>query len=898
MPALFHVGQAALLLLLGLGLVVHQKRAGGALATGWQLLLALGVIAWGGATLARIAGDHGPALEVEQYVLRAPPSGALSIGTAEVADVLLFDQHAAPVHAVITWEVDGHTDPVPVLWNASADHRLEIDGEDSSSIELTARTEIILGGRTLEVMAGSPWPGVSLIDDKGQIHRLRAGLARGVLALLPVVGGQVRAGLAWLQEGPDGVGYRLLDQPPLPGSGAAAVLATRGSTSLLTFPTPGDRAGHAVVVDRPGAPAVHPGDRAVPLRSGQVVTMGYSRFRVGVERGGVVTLRSLGQPSRMPWPHETRLLDAGAGLLLSGDDSGQTLTVASLDPDRRRGFRRLDGRFVEAEGGERRVTVAQTERVELPVGRGARIVLRVGAASTPQAVFAGAVPAIDQTTWRGLLLLAALYLVLTVLASTLGVVHSRSAPLFHGAAMLFVLGVVCLYRLAEPGDSLRAGWALRQVHLGTAAASVSVAALLALGAMAWLRVRRGLRPLRGDGIFRWLDGPAGDGSRSRWLYAVAVAGLVAQLPFGETGIVLPGIGSIQPIELARTLLVVYLAYWTSRALESKQSRARGPEGLSARWAYMAHGSPILVVLALCYGLRDISPILVFVVFLAVFYALSLMRPSLRLWPPRALREHLAVDVLLVAGVLLAAGFLLLGDPDGTVARRIQVWWDPWNQTAEAYQSMTALWASASGGIWGQGWTGPNGVLPPAVRDDFILALLAARGGAVAVTLVAVTFGLMLAAGAASIRRGPSPAGAERSALLAGAMLWMLVIQAGVVLGSATGGLPVMGQPLPFVAAAGSHLLLFCVPAVATVLWCTRVPLASERPEVRPTGRAPMSPVELPDVPEPAGLPLPGRLPGRPRPHIPVVAGVPLAPRSNGPTTEIPRSGPTTEGTGS
>ncbi len=883
MPTLFHVGQAALLLLLGLGLVVRQKKAGGGLAMLWQVLLALGVIAWGGATLSTIAHDRGPSLEVERYVLRPPPAGAVTLGTADFADVPLFDHHAAPVHAVITWQAHGDADPVPVLWNASAEHRLEVDGEDSSSIDLGPRTELRLGGRTLEVMATGPWPAVNLIDDEGQIHRLRAGFARGVLALLPGVGPLVRSRLGYLQEGPDGVGYVLQRTAPLPGSGPAAVFATRGSTASLTFDSPAERASHPVVVDRPGAPPIQPGARAVPLRSGQVVTMGYSRFQVGVARGGVVTLRSVGHPSRMPWPTQTRVLDVGAGLLLAGDAAGEVLTLASLDPDRARGLLHLNGRLVEGAGGEQRASVLQGERVELPIGPGARVTLRIAGAATPRTALAGLASSTERASWRGLLLLAGLYLLLTTLASGLGVVHTRSAAVLHGAAMLFVVGVACLYRLAEPGDSLRAGWALRQVQLGTVAVGLGVLALLVLGAVAWLRTRRGLRPLRGDGIFRWLDGPEGDGSRSRWLYALAVAGLVAQLPFGEAGIALPGLGSVQPIELARGLLVVYLAYWTSRALEEKQARRRGPEGLSARWAYMAHTVPILVVLGLCYGLHDISPILVFVVFMAVLYALALMRPSVTLWPLRELKQHLAVDLLLVASVLLGAGFLLLGDPDGTVARRLQVWWDPWSQTAEAYQSMTALWASASGGIWGQGWTGANGVLPPAVRDDFILALLAARGGAVAVTLVAVTFGLMLASGSASVRRDGSPAGAERRGLLAGAMLWMLVIQAAVVLGSATGGLPVMGQPLPFVAAAGSHLLLFCLPAVATVLWCTRVPLASERAAVRPTRRIPLSPVELPDVPDPGGPPGPW---GWRPPTDAVVPGavVPGGPLSLGPTT--------------
>ena len=881
MPGVFHLGLVALLLVLGGSLLLRQERPTPR-GVAWQVALALGVILWGGTTLAAIARDHGPGLEVERYTLRPPPHGdAVTLGTHFVADVPLFDEHAAAVHAVIRWSADGDGDPRPSIWNASDAHRLEVDGVDSTDVVLTARTELTLGARTLEVMAGGPWPGLTLIDDRGAIHRLRAGPVRGLLAMLPGVGAKVSTSLAWLQ--PDGEGYALRGAPPLPGTGPVAVLATSGSEARLTFAAAADRASHPVVIDRPGEPPLRPGDRTVPLRAGQILTLGYSRFAVDVQRGGVVALRSVGTPARVEWPAEARIVDADAGFLLAGDALGAELAVASLDPERRVGLQSLGDRTRAIEGGDQRAVLGAGDRLELPVGPGATATLRVVSASSPAAALEGGASSLDQDTWRGLVVLAALYVAVSVLAALLGLLHVRSAGLLHGAAILFTTGLVCLYRLAEPGDSLRAGWALRQLHLGTAAIALAAAGLFAIAAVAWLRSRRGLRPLRGDGLFRWLDGPEADGARARWLYVIAVVVLVLQLPFGEAGIALPGLGSVQPIELARTLLVVYLAYWTSRALEAKQTRLRGPEGLSARWAYMAHAGPVVVVLGLCYGLHDISPILVFVVFLAVFYALSLMRPSLRIWPLQALREHLAVDGVLVGGVLLGAGFLLLGDPDGTVARRIQVWWDPWNQTAEAYQSMTALWAAASGGVWGLGWTGANGVLPPAVRDDFILALLAARGGAAAVTLVAATFALMLASGAASIRRDASAADVDRRGLLAGGMLWMLVIQAAVVLGSATGGLPVMGQPLPFVAAAGSHLLLFCLPALATVLWCTRVPLAAEDP-VRSSRRPPRRPVELPDVPDFVAPP--------PRPRD---RPLPLPPLSLSPTTDIPIVGPITEG---
>ena len=903
MPSFFHIGWAALLALLALGMLSRREHAGGRLGTAWQVALAAGVIVWGGHVLATIAGDHGPGLEVERIVLRpTAPGAALVLGSDSAhADVTLQDPSTAGVHAVLSWE-EGAGDPVPTLRNVSATHRLEVDGIGLHDSELRARTEITVGRRTLEVAAPGLWPGLLLVDDRGQVTRLRAPLARGVMAMLPLIGGRVTSTLAWVQ--PDGDGVRVLDHPPLPGTGPVAILRTRGRTPYLAFATPADRAEHPVLVDPPGASVARPADRAHPLRTGEVLTLGRSRWAVSVARGGEVTLSAVGARTRVPWPSdEGTVLDGVGAVLLAGHPDELTLTVASLTE--RRGFRRLAGLPTLGDGGDPRITLHPGDRVALEVAPGVTSQLRLAARAEPTVALAGFASAQDASLWTLLAVLAALYLAATVTGARLGYLHGRTGGVLHGSALLIVVGLACLYRLSDPGNPMQAGWALHQARILTLGVGAGAAFLLGLSILARLRSRRGLRPLRGDALFHWLEGPEADGRRARWLYWVAVAVLLAQQPFGEAGIALPGVGSVQPIELARTLLVVYLAFWTARALEAKRRSLRGAEGLAARWAYMAHALPILVVLVLCYALHDISPILVFSVFLAGFYALSLMRPSLRLFPLRNLREHLAVDVVAVALVLGVAGWLLLGDPGGTVARRIAVWWDPWTQTGEAYQAMTALWATASGGLWGAGWEGANGVLPPAVRDDFILALLAARGGAAAVTLVAATFAVILLSGAAGIAHGrASGALGERRALLAGGMLWMLAIQAGVVLGSATGGLPVMGQPLPLVAAAGSHLLFFCLPAIATVLACTRLPHAAPA-RVRPRSVTPwpaVAPVDLPApalgvAPAPALGVAPAPALAEPPSDLPTL---PLGPLSHTPITlggATSTHGPVTEGAG-
>ena len=833
LSTLFHLGWAGILLVLvGLALLPSWRRER---ARRPSLVLQLGlagaVVAWGALSLATVARDHGPGLEVRGYALEPPQDGSasLSLGTSEAADVLLADPWADAVHAVVRWE-EGESGLEPWIWNASASRRLEVDGRSIHEVELEPGSRLILDGDALEVLGTGSWPSVELRRSDGETVRLGAPLGRGLATLLPRVGPQLRTRLGTVTT--DAAGRTIVDPElrPLPGSGPVAALVLRGRQPVLAFAGPADRAEHPVLVAAAGQEPYRPADRWTRLRDGQSLGLGYSRFAVSVARGGRVDLAAVGNPARLDWPgEEATVLGAVPGLLAVGDEDGTTLRLASLDPAVERGFRRVDGVFVESEGGRPRIGVSAGEQVEVPLADGARIQLRVTRRAGPVAALQGLASDADLSAWRSFVLLAILYLLLVIAASRAGLLHGRSSGVLHGAALLFVVGLLCLYRLSDPGDVRRAGWVLRQAQLGVLGLGVATA----LAASSAWHARR-VAPLPGR-LFRWLDGRSGKGSRARWLYVVAVAILALQLPFGETGIAVVGLGSVQPIELARTLLVLYLAYWTVRAVEAKRDRLRGREGLAQRWSYMVHALPVVAVLVLCYGLDDISPILVFVAFLAVLYLASILRPSLRLWPPRAWRDSLVLELGLAGLVLAGVGWLVLADPSGTVATRLRTWWDPWSHSSEAYQAVTALWTTASGGLFGLGWTGENGVLPPAVKDDFILALLAARGGVLAVTLVAATFGAILLSGVTALTaRGSLAREAgerERSTMLAAAVLWMLAIQAAVVLGSATGGLPVMGQPLPFVAAAGSHLLLFCLPATALVLGATRVrvPCAARRP---------------------------------------------------------------------
>lgn len=829
LPTAFHAGLAALLVVLAaLALTRGQGRERPSALL--QLLLAAGVLTWAGWTLSVIAADHEPGLEVRGYSLQPPDEGpaVLTLGTGVEADVPLADRYADDVHLLVRW-LDVGAGVEPWVWNASATRRVELDGTELHDLELSEGTTLRWGDAEATVAPRLRWPGVDLVDGQGVSHRLGAPIGRGLVSLLPVIGPRMRTRLGFAVLDDAGA-LSFQERRPLPGTGPVAEVTLKGQTPALSFASAGDRARHPIEVQQPNTDAVRPADRAVRLRDGQLLALGYSRFAVSVRTGGRVDLRAVGHPARMDWPgDDAQVLGTEPGVLAVGHPDGQALTLASLDPEGERGFRRTGGAYVAGDGARDRVRVAAGEQVLVPVADGARVRLRVAARGGVATAFQGLGSAADQMAWRSFAALALLYLLLVIGATRAGLLHARASGVLHGAAILFALGLICLYRLSDPGDLRRAGWVLRQAQLGVLGLVVGNALCWT---SAWRTSRAEARPGR---LFRWLE----RGHRVRWLYLISLLALTLQLPFGEAGIAVPGLGSVQPIELARTLLVVYLAFWTARAVEDKRDRLRGSEGLRQRWSYMVHALPVMAVLGLCYGLDDISPILVFVAYMAVLYGVSLVRPSVRLWPPAAWRDHLAVDLIAVAVVLAGVGWLVLGDPSGTAAGRLRTWWDPWSHSAEAYQAVTALWATASGGLFGLGWTGANGVLPPAVQDDFIVALLAARGGVAAVALLAGTFGVILLSGAASLTGPAAVARAdgdrERATILAGAVLWMLALQAGVVLGSATGGLPVMGQPLPFVAAAGSHLLLFCLPAIGIVLGAARVrvPVRRRRPAPRP-----------------------------------------------------------------
>jgi cell division protein FtsW (lipid II flippase) len=839
MSAGWFIGWVGVLTVLAAMVLTPSRDGRGALLP--QLATALIVLLLGGMALNGAMAGGTPSLEAWRLHIGAGEA-PVTLGTAHRCDLTLLDPYGAPVHAVVAFNAAG-----PTIQSLSPDRKLEIDGLDIHHPELEVGSRLELGGRTWTVVdTGSLLPRVDLLGPDGQRIRLSSSPLRRLAGGLPLVGDRFEVGVATLVGSElSPIDHRGGEAPS--ATGPVAEIALRGRQPLLRFPTAADRHAHAVKVAVADEPLVRPADRPHAIRTGAELTLGYTTYQATIDADGGLDLEVIGTPPRRAFVPEAGLLTVGPGgdlpwatghpivLQVAQSDSPDTLRLISTDPhwqlEQRRGYAWLH-------------PGSQPTRSAVPVtlDRGSGLIVsgdrheeifRYRVPTGSLAVLGGAEPGTPETSLvRAAGLCALLYLALTALLWRRGYLHRHNAAVFHGAALLLAIGLAVLTDLSPAGDPRQAHVVVRQAQY---AAGGLTAALLITAVGAVVAARRP-RHGRNRGLVSFLERPLLPGwgrlgAVSRvWLLWLAAAGmLLVQLPFGEQGLRLPWIGSLLPVEGVKTLLLTFVAFLGVRALEDKRLRLRGVEGLRSRWSYMLHAVPILVVAGLCFGVDDISPVLVLGLFLWVMYLVTLRRPARRFWPPRAWLENVYLEQAMLVGLALVGLAVLIRADHGTVAGRFDVWLDPWQHTASSPQFVEALWTMLHGGTFGLGFGQTLAHVPPAAHDDFVLAVLGNRTGLAGIALAGTTYALMVAGGlwaAGRVSLGSRPdlgheGLVDRSRMLATAAVLMLAIQALTVFASVLGRAPVMGQPLPFLAAGGSHLLMFCLPTVGLLLVATR-----------------------------------------------------------------------------
>jgi cell division protein FtsW (lipid II flippase) len=283
---------------------------------------------------------------------------------------------------------------------------------------------------------------------------------------------------------------------------------------------------------------------------------------------------------------------------------------------------------------------------------------------------------------------------------------------------------------------------------------------------------------------------------SSLLAAVIMATFAASLVLGqETNsahitVSLPMVGSVQPSDLGRVLLVVWLSstlYRHRLVFVTEATRWHGLPGVDLR---LLASCCVPAALGVALGLlsNDFGPALVVVVVTAVMLAVAGAR-----------RRYF---VLATLGAVLAGAMLYL--VSAKLRGRVQDWLDPLPTASEGpiTQVGTGLAAIAHGAWTGEGLGAGLPNLVPAYRTDMLLAAVGEELGLVALACV-VSLLLLFFLGGIRIAR---QLGATPDHLLAVGLVVLLFGQSVLMVAGVLGAVPLTGMPVPFLSVSGSNLV--------------------------------------------------------------------------------------------
>jgi cell division protein FtsW len=320
-----------------------------------------------------------------------------------------------------------------------------------------------------------------------------------------------------------------------------------------------------------------------------------------------------------------------------------------------------------------------------------------------------------------------------------------------------------------------------------------------------------------------------------WLLAalaiVALAALAAQVMWGDE----TGVFDLQPVELAKLALTALTAHCLALRMGWTEPDRRRPSQ-ALRWLQLS--APALLFLALL-GLAlvqvdDYSPLILLLVWsmaMAFAYALAARKRVLAmLLAAVALSAIAAIAMVRSAGADGMAQWPLTAN---FYADRFQVWLAPATHPHTGQQLLLGARAIADGGWWGAdsmlglrslGLPAGSAVNIPAVQDDFAPSFFLNRHGLLGALLLWTAQAALLAGivhvaarayAAAALARNFRQAwlGRFRYFALCGGAAFVfghLLLSWGTNLAI----FPIMGQPMSFLSAGGSHLLFFLSPLLA------------------------------------------------------------------------------------
>jgi cell division protein FtsW len=239
--------------------------------------------------------------------------------------------------------------------------------------------------------------------------------------------------------------------------------------------------------------------------------------------------------------------------------------------------------------------------------------------------------------------------------------------------------------------------------------------------------------------------------------------------------------TLQPSELARLAMIIYLAY----SLDKKNGELN---------SFYVGFLPHVVVLGILTALIALQPDFGSVVILGAVTWLMLFVAGVRLL-------HLIPSLLL----LVPIGYVYMVSA-GYRARRLMSFWDPWQYSAnEGYQIVHSLMAFGTGGIWGTGIGQSYQKLHylPEPHTDFIFSVIGEELGLLGVTIILSLYILIIWRGISIAKNADDSFGS----FLATGITSAIAIQVCTNMGVSLGLLPTKGLTLPFLSYGGTSLLV-------------------------------------------------------------------------------------------
>jgi cell division protein FtsW (lipid II flippase) len=253
-----------------------------------------------------------------------------------------------------------------------------------------------------------------------------------------------------------------------------------------------------------------------------------------------------------------------------------------------------------------------------------------------------------------------------------------------------------------------------------------------------------------------------------------------------------GLFSFQPSELLKVILVIFLASYLDEHREVVSSGYRiGPLTLPP----IPYLAPLLSMWGIAMGLiifqRDLgAALLLFGVFLAMLYVAT------------------GSGLYVVAGLgAFGAGSYVLYKVFEVVKTRVAVWLDPWaTAQSSGYQIVQAIYALASGGVFGVGLGRGTPAVIPAAHTDFIFSAIGEELGLAGTLGVLIAYILLVFRGYHIALSVPGRfRGFEQ--LMAVGLTTILALQTFIIVGGNLRLIPLTGITLPFISYGGSSVLM-------------------------------------------------------------------------------------------